>query len=171
MSPSGSGYHHHWCVPIAHARLQSVTTHLPSSCRPGGIRQQFKAAAPLVESVLKQLKAKAGLQGPLGVEIWDQGDAVGAWTGDKLAAVLFPTADTIKKLQQLVDKQQELLLIVNPQWELQVPGGGVVLMHLHHRPMSSSAPSSGKGRPLPSLSIAATSYHTLHSIHQPDPSD
>eukprot|EP00878_Enallax_costatus_P004249 GHUV01004479.1.p1 GENE.GHUV01004479.1~~GHUV01004479.1.p1 ORF type:complete len:280 (+),score=96.82 GHUV01004479.1:219-1058(+) len=86
---------------------------------PGGIRQQFKAAAPLVESVLKQLKAKAGLQGPLGVEIWDQGDAVGAWTGDKLAAVLFPTADTIKKLQQLVDKQQELLLIVNPQWELQ----------------------------------------------------
>eukprot|EP00882_Tetradesmus_deserticola_P013115 GHRQ01013908.1.p1 GENE.GHRQ01013908.1~~GHRQ01013908.1.p1 ORF type:complete len:151 (+),score=39.96 GHRQ01013908.1:276-728(+) len=39
---------------------------------PGGIRQQFKAAAPLVEGILKQLKQKEGLQGPLGVDIWDQ---------------------------------------------------------------------------------------------------
>lgn len=43
---------------------------------PGGIRQQFKAAAPLVEGILKQLKQKEGLQGPLGVDIWDQ---VGGW--------------------------------------------------------------------------------------------
>lgn len=39
---------------------------------PGGIRQQFKAAAPLVEAILKQLKQKEGLQGPLDVDIWDQ---------------------------------------------------------------------------------------------------
>jgi hypothetical protein len=52
-----------------------------------------------------------------------QGDAVGAWAGDKLAAVLFPTADTIKQLRQLAErkpKAPELLLIFNPQWELQV---------------------------------------------------
>jgi hypothetical protein len=48
---------------------------------------------------------------------------VGAWAGDKLAAVLFPTADTIKQLRQLAErkpKAPELLLIFNPQWELQV---------------------------------------------------
>jgi hypothetical protein len=52
-----------------------------------------------------------------------QGDAVGAWAGDNLAAVLFPTADTIKQLRQLAERQPkapELLLIFNPQWELQV---------------------------------------------------
>jgi hypothetical protein len=48
---------------------------------------------------------------------------VGAWAGDKLAAVLFPTADTIKQLRQLAERKPnapELLLIFNPQWELQV---------------------------------------------------
>jgi hypothetical protein len=48
---------------------------------------------------------------------------VGAWAGDKLAAVLFPTADTIKQLRQLAERTSsapELLLIFNPQWELQV---------------------------------------------------
>lgn len=51
------------------------------------------------------------------------GDAVGAWFGDKLAAVLFPTADTQKQLKQLAERSPntpELLLIANPQWELQV---------------------------------------------------
>eukprot|EP00775_Hariotina_reticulata_P010382 gene10382-10540_t len=86
---------------------------------PGGIRQQFKAAAPLVEAILRQLKTRQGLQGPLNVDIWDQGDAVGAWFGDNLAAVLFPTADTLKQLKQLAERQPQLLLIVNPQWELE----------------------------------------------------
>eukprot|EP00879_Flechtneria_rotunda_P003240 GHRR01003463.1.p1 GENE.GHRR01003463.1~~GHRR01003463.1.p1 ORF type:complete len:292 (+),score=64.75 GHRR01003463.1:691-1566(+) len=89
---------------------------------PGGIRQQFKAAAPLVEGILKQLKQKDGLTGPLDAAIWDQGDAVGAWFGDKLAAILFPTADTFKQLKELAERQPnppELLLIFNPQWELQ----------------------------------------------------
>lgn len=46
---------------------------------PGGIRQQFKAAAPMVEALLKTLKQTEELSGPLKAEIWDQGDAVGAW--------------------------------------------------------------------------------------------
>ncbi|KAF8073061.1 hypothetical protein HT031_000722 [Scenedesmus sp. PABB004] len=88
---------------------------------PGGIRQQFKAAAPLVEGLLKQLKQIDELRGPLDVQIWDQGDAVGAWFGDKLAAVLFPTADVYEQLKALAERDPapELLLIVNPQWELQ----------------------------------------------------
>lgn len=57
----------------------------------GGIRQQFKAAQPLVEKILRSLKVREGLNGPLGAEIWDQGDAVGAWKGAAMSCVLFPT--------------------------------------------------------------------------------
>ncbi|EFJ40183.1 hypothetical protein VOLCADRAFT_100045 [Volvox carteri f. nagariensis] len=86
---------------------------------PGGIRQQFKAAQPMVESVLRTVKQIKGLQGPLAANIWDQGDAVGAWTGKNLACVLFPTAGTLDKLTQLCNGPDapELVLIVNPQWE------------------------------------------------------
>lgn len=88
---------------------------------PGGIRQQFKAAAPLVEQILRGLKQVEGLKGPLGAEIWDDGDAVGAWAGDNLAAVLFPTAPTLERLQRLAEERggRRLVLIVNPQWEVQ----------------------------------------------------
>lgn len=66
--------------------------------RPGGIRQQFKAAQPMVESILRTVKQVEGLQGPLAANIWDQGDAVGAWTGKNLACVLFPTAAVLDKV-------------------------------------------------------------------------
>lgn len=81
---------------------------------------QFKAAAPLVEAILRQLKQQEGLEGPLAAEIWDQGDAVGAWYGDKIGAVLFPTASTLGKVQQLAEpgSGRQLLLMFNPQWEL-----------------------------------------------------
>ncbi|KXZ44909.1 hypothetical protein GPECTOR_61g862 [Gonium pectorale] len=86
---------------------------------PGGIRQQFKAAQPMVESILRTVKQTEGLQGPLAANIWDQGDAVGAWTGKNLACVLFPTAATLGKLTELVNSPGApgLVLIVNPQWE------------------------------------------------------
>jgi hypothetical protein len=91
----------------------------PRPAGPGGIRQQFKAAAPLVEQILRGLKETEGLKGPLGGEIWDDGDAVGAWAGDNLAAVLFPTAPTLERLQKLTDAGPKLVVIVNPQWEVQ----------------------------------------------------
>jgi hypothetical protein len=53
----------------------------------------------------------------------DAGDAVGAWFGDKLAAVVFPTSSTRKQLQQLAERSPnppDLMLIANPQWELEV---------------------------------------------------
>ena len=68
---------------------------------PGGIRQQFRVTQPVVESILRTLKQADGLQGPLSAEIWDQGDAVAAWTGAKLAAILFPTAATIERVRYL----------------------------------------------------------------------
>lgn len=86
---------------------------------PGGIRQQFKAAQPMVESILRAVKQAEGLQGPLAANIWDQGDAVGAWTGKNLACVLFPTAATLDRLNKLSTGRDapELVIIVNPQWE------------------------------------------------------
>ena len=66
--------------------------------RPGGVRQQFKAVLPMVESILQGLKGTPELQGPLQASIWDQGDAVGAWLGDKLVAVVFPTPETLPQV-------------------------------------------------------------------------
>ena len=72
------------------------------ACRPGGIRQQFKAASPMVEGLLKGLKKEDGLQGPLSSKVLDQGDAVGAWfgkdQGGPLAAILFATSETLKQV-------------------------------------------------------------------------
>jgi hypothetical protein len=79
----------------------------------------------MVEAILKQLKQIDGLQGPLAAEIWDQGDAVGAWYGSKLGAVVFPNANTLPRIQQLANQspEPELLLMFNPQqlsdWEIQ----------------------------------------------------
>lgn len=49
----------------------------------------------------------------------------GAWYGSKLGAVLFPNADALDKLRALAEGPDapELLLIINPQWELK---GGLV---------------------------------------------
>ena len=69
-----------------------------TSRRPGGIRQQFKAAMPMVETLLKKLKVQPGLEGRMNAEILDDGDAVGAWSSDKILAVIFPTAETLNKV-------------------------------------------------------------------------
>ena len=45
-----------------------------TSRRPGGIRQQFKAAMPMVETLLKKLKVQPGLEGRMNAEILDDGD-------------------------------------------------------------------------------------------------
>ena len=52
----------------------------------------------MVESILKGLKGTPELQGPLQASIWDQGDAVGAWIGDKVIAVVFPTPETLPQV-------------------------------------------------------------------------
>ncbi|KAK9810156.1 hypothetical protein WJX72_005755 [[Myrmecia] bisecta] len=83
---------------------------------PGGVRQQFKAVLPMVESILRRLKVLSKLQGALNAEIWDQGDAVGAWGSDKLAAVVFLTPETIPKMRALAEGKS-LVLMINPQWQ------------------------------------------------------
>lgn len=83
---------------------------------PGGIRQQFKAARPMVEDVLVQLKALPELSGPLDARIVDDADAVGEWAGSNLSLMLFPTAETIGELRKMRDSTKELAIIANPQW-------------------------------------------------------
>ena len=61
---------------------------------PGGIRQQFKAAQPMVEDILVQLKNLPGLEGPLSAKIIDDADAVGAWSGENVSLVLFRNRHT-----------------------------------------------------------------------------
>lgn len=52
------------------------------------------------------LKQEAALQGPLSSEVLDQGDAVGAWTGPRLATILFATAETLKQACILIWRRQ-----------------------------------------------------------------
>jgi hypothetical protein len=84
---------------------------------PGGIRQQFKAATPMIERMLRQLKKLPGLEGPLSATLLDDADAVGAWVGENLALVVFPTAETLNKIRKLADERpNSLFILVNPQW-------------------------------------------------------
>lgn len=85
---------------------------------PGGIRQQFKAAQPMVEDMLIQLKKTEGLQGPLRAAIIDDADAVGAWTGDAMSLIVFPTAETVGDVRKIAEGTKELCILVNPQWTL-----------------------------------------------------
>lgn len=95
---------------------------------PGGIQQQFRAALPLVEGILKELKQQPGLEGRLDASVLDQGDAVGLgestwmffffsggldlwhsphffqvglWSGEKLGACLFPTGGVLPEMIDL----------------------------------------------------------------------
>lgn len=92
---------------------------------PGGIRQQFRAALPMIESLLLRLKRAEGLEGRITAEWIDEGDCVGAWQSEKLAAVVFPTADSLKEVRRIDDalSGNRLILVVNPQWQ---PQGQVV---------------------------------------------
>mmetsp|Transcript_44583 Transcript_44583/g.71662 ORF Transcript_44583/g.71662 Transcript_44583/m.71662 type:complete len:313 (+) Transcript_44583:147-1085(+) len=84
---------------------------------PGGIRQQFKAASPMCESILKSLRRELGLASTFTPKILDDGDATAAWESDKITAILFPTAETMSYISTAVDKGDDrLVLLINPQW-------------------------------------------------------
>ncbi|DBA74506.1 TPA: hypothetical protein ACH3X2_000969 [Trebouxia sp. C0005] len=87
---------------------------------PGGIRQQAQVAIPsLIEPLLRRLKQEDAFQGRMGAEWLDETDCVGSWQNERLAAVLFPTADTLSKVRQLarVKGPHRLMLLINPQWQ------------------------------------------------------
>eukprot|EP00271_Cylindrocystis_brebissonii_P015650 TRINITY_DN385_c2_g1_i1.p1 TRINITY_DN385_c2_g1~~TRINITY_DN385_c2_g1_i1.p1 ORF type:complete len:384 (+),score=49.11 TRINITY_DN385_c2_g1_i1:92-1243(+) len=98
---------------------------------PGGIQQQFKAASPLVSSLLNSVVgADEGLEGRGNAQpdggckksVVDSGDAVVAWESEKVALLLFATGETLGKLASLAQVADRPLLLVNPQWQ----GGQVI---------------------------------------------
>jgi len=82
---------------------------------PGGIQQQFKAAAPLVEEILRSVKREPGLEGRIEPRFLDRGDAVGLWEGEGVSCVLFPTGGTLPAAIDASERSR-LTLVVNPQW-------------------------------------------------------
>jgi hypothetical protein len=54
----------------------------------------------------------------------DRSDFVGAWRSERLAAVLFPTGDTLTQLRHLdAERGDRLVLVINPQWQ---PEGQII---------------------------------------------
>jgi hypothetical protein len=71
----------------------------------------------MVEELLRALRELPGLSGPLRPRILDDGDAVAAWEGDRLAAVLFPTGEALGEVRRIAEARPDgLVLLVNPQW-------------------------------------------------------
>jgi len=60
----------------------------------------------MVEELLRELKKLPGLEGPLSARILDDGDAVAAWEGKRLAAVLFPTAETLGEVRKIAEARK-----------------------------------------------------------------
>lgn len=65
-----------------------------------------QAAQPMVEEVLRAVKQLPGLEGPLSARLLDDGDAVAAWEGPRLAAVLFPTAETLGEVKKIAEARK-----------------------------------------------------------------
>lgn len=96
---------------------------------PGGIRQQFKAAKPMVERMLSEIRRQTvdaeSNEEPFREAprptLWDDADAVVAFDSPRLACVVFPTPETLKRLDDLASSKDEksMTIIVNPQWSLE----------------------------------------------------
>ncbi|MCO5613011.1 hypothetical protein L7F22_067284 [Adiantum nelumboides] len=86
---------------------------------PGGIQQQFKAARPVVSSLLGGLieRDSSAEKNDVNSYIADDGDAVGVWESEKVVIILFPNAECLEKVKTLDSNNNRLLLLVNPQWQ------------------------------------------------------
>ena len=60
------------------------------------------------------------VQGRMAADWIDESDCVGAWQNSGLAAVLFPTAESLPQVRQIarVKGPHRLMLIINPQWQM-----------------------------------------------------
>lgn len=100
-------------------RKQAVEFYLPEGDEgwPGGARQQFAAAQSLLEGTIRDVKRKPLLQGSMNAQWLDEMERIGMWQNEAMAAVVFPSAETLPELRRLDAEQQRLLLIFNPQWQ------------------------------------------------------
>lgn len=57
------------------------------------------------------------VQGSMNAQWLDEMERIGMWQNEAMAAVVFPSAETLPELRRLDAEQQRLLLIFNPQWQ------------------------------------------------------
>lgn len=84
---------------------------------PGGIRQQYKALAPMVGDVLKLLNKET--QEVCQQRVMDDADAVAAITLESDIVVSFPTAEVLDELRSIEKSDRRVKIIANPQWNTQ----------------------------------------------------
>eukprot|EP00252_Welwitschia_mirabilis_P003327 TRINITY_DN13409_c0_g1_i2.p1 TRINITY_DN13409_c0_g1~~TRINITY_DN13409_c0_g1_i2.p1 ORF type:complete len:292 (+),score=58.76 TRINITY_DN13409_c0_g1_i2:55-930(+) len=86
---------------------------------PGGIQQQFKAAIPVVSSLLSGLIEEENFRNNDSFHKYflDEGDATGVWENEKVALVLFPTAESLVAIENLATAKDRPLILLNPQWQ------------------------------------------------------
>lgn len=53
----------------------------------------------------------------MSAEWLDEMERIGMWRNEAMAAVVFPSAETLAALRRLDAQQLRLLLICNPQWQ------------------------------------------------------
>jgi len=105
------------------ANTQSIELNLPLIGAtdlddwPGGIRQQYKALAPMVGDVLKLLNVET--QEVCQQRVIDDADAVAAITLESDIVVSFPTAEVLDELRSIEKSDRRVKIIANPQWNTQ----------------------------------------------------
>lgn len=105
-----------YCQPHCWTDRQALARSDLSFIAQGGIKQQFKAAVPLVYSLLRGLVGTSSAEASKKY-LLDEADAVGVWESANVALVLFPNADTVPELERLAKVEGRPLLIMNPQWQ------------------------------------------------------
>lgn len=68
---------------------------------------------------MHQVVCMCDMQGRMTAEWLDETDCVGAWQNERLAAVVFATADTLSQVRHMarVKGPHRLMLLINPQWQ------------------------------------------------------
>jgi hypothetical protein len=69
---------------------------------PGGTRQQWTAAKPMVSAIVSELQRASGAPAAIVQKVLDDGDAVVQLSTPRHTAVVFPTADTLGEVRARV---------------------------------------------------------------------
>lgn len=69
----------------------------------------------MLEQLLSTVSKSLELEGEFKAKVLDDSDAVAAWTNGSVEAVLFPTGDTLNRVEKRAESKQ-LVLMINPQW-------------------------------------------------------
>lgn len=87
---------------------------------PGGIRQQYQSASPMIEALMKSINDSSA---KVEKKVIDDADAVVKVSCGEDVCTTFPTAEVLKELKQIAKETKRANIIANPQWSL---GGNIL---------------------------------------------